>query len=275
MTLPNFIVIGPGKTGTTWLYECLKAHPEIALARNTKETVFFADYYDRGLGWYEKFFDGLDAKAVGEVSNTYFFTPDAPARIARDLPQVKLIAFLRNPVERIQSLYLFRLRNGLVKGSLEDAIAADPKMVEQNFFDEHLARYLALFPREHLFVALFDDLRRDPQGLLRQIYNFLGVDPDFVPPSARERVLEASAPRNAGLFHLLKRFALWLRRNDFHRLLSWAKTNPLVMKTLTRPVAAADKPVVAPETRAKLAAIYQPHIVKTEALIGRDLGAWR
>jgi hypothetical protein len=274
MTLPNFIVIGPGKTGTTWLYECLKAHPGIGLARNTKETIFFADFYGRGLAWYEKFFEGLAQPAVGEVSNTYFFTPEAPARIARDLPDVKLIAFLRNPVERIQSLYLFRLRNGLVTGSLEDAIAADPKMVEQNFFDEHLARYLALFPREKMFIALFDDLKSDPRGLLRQIYAFLGVDPDFVPPAARERVLEASAPRNAGLFHLLKRFALWLRRNDFHRLLTWAKTNALVMKTLTRPIAANEKPVVAPGTRARLAALYRPHIEKTQALIGRDLGAW-
>ncbi|HEY1632447.1 MAG TPA: sulfotransferase domain-containing protein [Rhizomicrobium sp.] len=272
MTRPNFIVIGPGKTGTTWLYECLKAHPEIGLARNTKETVFFADYYDRGLGWYDRFFDGLGAKAVGEVSNTYFFTPEAPARIAHDLPGVKLIAFLRDPVERIQSLYLFRLRNGLIKGSLEDAIAADPKMVEQNFFDVHLARWLELFPRDKLFVALFDDLKRDPKALLREIYEFLGVDPDFVPPVARERVLEASAPRSAGLFHLLKRFALWLRRNDFHRLLTWAKTNPIVMKTLTRKV--TDKPAVAADTRQRLRELYRPHVIATEEIIKRDLGAW-
>ncbi len=59
MTLPNFIVIGPGKTGTTWLYRgALAAHPDVCLAHHTKETVFFADFYDRGLGWYEKFFEG-------------------------------------------------------------------------------------------------------------------------------------------------------------------------------------------------------------------------
>ncbi len=275
MTLPNFIVIGPGKTGTTWLYQCLGAHPQIRLARNTKETVFFADYYDRGLPWYEKFFDGLEgAPAIGEVSNTYFFTPQAPGRIAGMLPKVKLIAFLRNPVERLVSLYMFRLRNGLVSGTLDDAIAADPAMVEQNFFDQHLERYQADFPPEQIFVALFDDLKRDPGRLLREIYAFLGVDPDFVPQIAGERVLEASAPRNAGLFHMLKRFALWLRRNDFHRALTWAKTNPLVMKVLTRPVAEKDKPVISAETRARLQAIYRPHIERTAALIGRDLSGW-
>ncbi|HEX3674046.1 MAG TPA: sulfotransferase domain-containing protein [Rhizomicrobium sp.] len=276
MTLPNFLGIGPGKTGTTWLYQCLAAHPQICLARHTKETVFFADYYDRGMGWYEKFFEGCEsAPAIGEISNTYFFTPEAPARIAGHLPKVKLIVFLRNPVDRVQSLYLFRLRNGLVKGSLDEVLAADPSMIAQNFFDEHLARWLALFPREQVFVALFDDLKRDPAGLLRNIYDFLGVDPDFVPPTTTERVLEASAPRNAGMFHVLKRFALWLRRNDFHRLLTWAKTNPLVMKTLTRPVGAGDKSQMPAETRARLMAIYRPHIARTAELIGRDLSGWR
>jgi hypothetical protein len=274
MTLPNFIVIGPGKTGTTWLYQCLAAHPDVCLAHHTKETVFFADFYDRGLGWYEKFFEGCTG-ATGEVSNTYFFTPEAPARIQACLPGVKLITFLRNPVDRVLSLYLFRLRNGLVKGSLDEVLAADPSMIEQNFFDEHLARWLALFPREQVFVALFDDLKRDPASLLRNIYDFIGADPDFVPPAASERVLEASAPRNAGMFHVLKRFALWLRRNDFHRVLTWAKTNPLVMRMLTKPIEGGDKPKMSPETRARLMAIYRPHIARTSELIGRDLSGWQ
>ncbi|MGH6870089.1 MAG: sulfotransferase domain-containing protein [Rhizomicrobium sp.] len=273
MTLPNFIVIGPGKTGTTWLYQCLAAHPQIGLARNTKETLFFNDYYGRGLSWYEKFFDGIEAPAIGEVSNTYFFNPGVPGRIAAELPKVKLIAFLRDPVDRVMSLYLFRLRNGLVKGSLDDAIAADSSMVAQNFFDEHLARWFAAFPREQIFIALFEDLKRDPRQLLRNLYEFVGVDPDFVPEVAGQRVLEASAPRSPGLFHALKRFALWLRDHDFHRALSWAKTNPYIMGLLTRPLG-ADKPRMPPETRARLQAIYRPHIRKTELLIGRDLKDW-
>jgi len=273
VTLPNFIVIGPGKTGTTWLYQCLAAHPGVALARNTKETLFFNDYYDRGLGWYGRFFDGLDAPAIGEVSNTYFFHPEVPARIAAHLPGVKLIAFLRDPVDRVMSLYLFRLRNGLVKGSVDEVIAQDSSIVAQNFFDEHLARWFAAFPREQIFIALFEDLKRNPRQLLRNIYEFIGADPDFVPAVAAERVLEASAPRSPGMFHVLKRFALWLRDNDFHRALSWAKNNRFVMGALTRPLG-ADKPRMPPATRARLQEIYRPHIVRTGAMIGRDLKDW-
>jgi hypothetical protein len=274
VTLPNFIVIGPGKTGTTWLYQCLAAHPDVRLARNTKETLFFNDYYGRGIGWYEKFFDGFaGAPAIGEVSNTYFFAPEVPARIAKDLPKVKLIAFLRDPVDRVMSLYLFRLRNGLVTGTVDDAIANDPAMVSQNYFDEHLARWFAAFPRDQVFIALFDDLKRNPAGLLREVFAFLGVDPNFVPDNASERVLEASTPRNPGMFHILKRFALWLRDHDFHRMLSWAKTNPLIMRVLTRPLG-KDKPKMSADTRTRLKALYRPHVEKTAMMIDRDLKDW-
>lgn len=274
MTLPNFIVIGPGKTGTTWLYECLAAHPEVRLARNTKEIFFFNDYYDRGLGWYEKFFEGFaGAPAIGEIGNTYFFSPGVPARIAKDLPKVKLIAFLRDPVDRVMSLYLFRLRNGLVTGSVDEAIAADQGIVTQNYFDEHLARWFAAFPRDQIFIALFDDLKRNPAGLLREVFTFLGVDPNFVPDAANQRVLEASTPRNPGMFHILKRFALWLREHDFHRMLSWAKGNSVIMGALTRPLG-KDKPKMPAETRARLKATYRPHVERTAVMIDRDLKDW-
>jgi Sulfotransferase domain len=272
VTLPNFIVIGPGKTGTTWLYDRLCEHPQVFLARHTKETVFFTEFYERGLGWYEKFFAGsAGAVAAGEVSNTYFFSPEAPARIARHLPHAKLIVLLRNPVERVLSLYLFRRRNGHISGSLEDAIAQDSALLSQNFYDEHLTRYLTFFPREQIFVGLFDDLREDPAKLMRSICSFLGLDAPATIPSA-DIVLRASTPRHARSFHALKRFAVWLRRRDCHRLLTWGKTNRLLLGILTKPIAAT--PQLHPLTRERLTVLYRPHIANTAAIIGRDLSGW-
>lgn len=274
MTLPNFIVIGPGKTGTTWLYNQLGEHPQVFLARNTKETVFFTEFYTRGLEWYEKFFAGSSgAIAAGEVSNTYFFSPEAPARIARHLPHAKLIVLLRNPVERVLSQYLFRRRNGHIRGSLEDTIARDPALLAQNFYDEHLTRYLSYFPRDQIFVALFDDVRDDPGNLLLRIWAFLGVDPPSSQPSAGP-VLRASAPRHAASFHALKKFAVWLRRNDFHRLLQWGKRNRALAWLLTRPIEDEDRPKIGPQTLDRLVALYRPHIVNTSEIIGRDLSRW-
>jgi hypothetical protein len=275
MTLPNFIVIGPGKTGTTWLYHCLAAHPQIGLARHTKETVFFTEYYDRGRSWYERFFEGTEnAVARGEVSNTYFFSPQAPARMAALLPGAKIIAFVRNPMDRILSAYLFHRRNGVVHGTFDEAIARDPTIVSNNFYDEHLERYLRHFPREQIFVALFDDIGRDPAALLRQIYEFLGVDCEFRPGTMTQRVLPASAPRNASLFHKLKTFARWLRSHNFHRFLSWAKANPILMAALTRPISDREKPAIPPATKASLEEIFRPHNARLAQLLSRDLSHW-
>ena len=95
----------------------------------------------------------------------------------------------------------------------------------------------------------------------------------FVPDAANERVLEASTPRNPGMFHILKRFALWLRDHDFHRMLTWAKTNPLIMRVLTRPLG-KDKPKMPADTRTRLKALYRPHVEKTAMMIDRDLKDW-
>lgn len=273
MTLPNFVVIGPGKTGTTWLYDCLREHPQICLARHTKETVFFTEYYARGLAWYESFFRDCTG-AIGEVSNTYFFSAEAAARMAADIPDAKLIVFLRHPVERLVSYYLFQRRNGRAMESLEDAIARDPELTAQNFFDDHLEPYLARFPRERIFVALHDDLVRDADGLLRDIYRFLGVDADFVPQSLAARPLAASAPRNRLLSRTAKRAATWLRRRDQHWLLGWGKNSALSRRLLTRRLRDEEASVLSPQTRARLLDLYRPHMERTQRLIGRDLSAW-
>ncbi len=275
MTLPNFVVIGPGKTGTTWLYDCLREHPQIGLARHTKETVFFTDYYARGLGWYESFFrDCAGAVAIGEVSNTYFFSAEAAARMAADIPDARLIVFLRHPVERLVSYYLFQRRNGRALESLDDAVAHDPDLTAQNFFDEHLEPYLARFPRERIFVALYDDLQRDPRALLRDIYRFLGVDADFVPQSLAAKPLAASAPRNRLLSRAAKRTATWLRRRDQHWLLGLGKNSLLARRLLTRRLRDDEALVLSPQTRARLLDLYRPHMERTQRLIGRDLSAW-
>ena len=89
--LPNFIVIGPGKSGTSWLYHILGQHPQVCMS-SAKETLYFEDYYSKGREWYQKFFRQCKAPgvphAIGEISNTYIFSPLAATRIAHDFPQM-------------------------------------------------------------------------------------------------------------------------------------------------------------------------------------------
>src|SRR5690554_5673248 len=104
--LPNFIGIGPTKTATTWLFECLREHPQVFLPR-AKETQFFARArYTGDLAEYESFFEGAERyPAVGEISPRYFASPDAVQRIHAVMPDVKLIVSFRHPVDRLESEY--------------------------------------------------------------------------------------------------------------------------------------------------------------------------
>ncbi|MBI4653429.1 MAG: sulfotransferase domain-containing protein [Nitrospirae bacterium] len=111
--LPNFICIGTGRAGTSWLYKVLLEHREVCTAKNIKETQFFNIHYEKGVGWYKKFFEDCGkASAVGEISNRYIFDPAVPERIRKTVPDCKIIICLRNPYERIQSVYSFKLRGG-------------------------------------------------------------------------------------------------------------------------------------------------------------------
>lgn len=276
MTLPTFIVIGPGKTGTTWLYQCLKQHPDIRMAHATKETLFFNDYYDRGFAWYEKFFEGHEgARAIGEVSNDYFFSEEAPARIRAALPDVKLISILRNPVDRLVSNYLFRRRQVGVEGNFEQTIESFPVLVARNFYDVYLKNWFACIPREQILIVLNDEIEKSPEELLARVYAFVGADPEFRPAVMRERVLAASAPRFAPLFHILRRPTRWLRRHDMHALLDWAKNSAIVTRWLTKPIPREETFRIASDTRSRLAEVFRPHIDRTEEMIGQDLSAWK
>ena len=106
--LPTFIGIGAQRAGTTWAYNCLAEHPQVFMTAK-KELHFFYAHYDRGLAWYEEQFAGAGAaKASGEISPDYMYNTDALDNIARDLPDVKLFAILRNPIDRAISAYALR-----------------------------------------------------------------------------------------------------------------------------------------------------------------------
>jgi hypothetical protein len=276
MASPTFIVIGPGKTGTTWLYTCLVQHPDICMARNTKETLFFNENYHRGFDWYKRFFaDCGEAKAIGEISNNYFFSEEVPGRIAHHLPDVRLICLLRHPLERLLSTFLWRRRTLPERASFEETISQRPTMVSNNYYDVFLERYLQHFPRERLFVGLHEDIRSSPDLLLRQIYEFIGVDSKFTPSTTHERVLPASVSRFGIDLYPVKRIAYWLRRVGLHGVLTWAKMNPVLTKILLKPVPESGKPAISPDTRERLMDNYRPHIERTGTMIGRDLSHWR
>jgi hypothetical protein len=183
--LPNLIVIGAAKCGTTSLHEYLDEHPEVSMTRE-KELHFFVDRknWGRGLEWYESQFD--DAVPVrGESSPGYSAFPlyrGVPERMAQTVPDAKLVYLVRDPVERIVSHYTHRTVNWPEMGTLEEALS-DPHVREWLVTPSHywlqLEQYLAHFPAEQILVLDSDELRGSREEVLARVFAFVGVDPSF------------------------------------------------------------------------------------------------
>lgn len=187
MRLPNFLVIGAMKAGTSSLYHYLRAHPHVFMPA-AKELSFFAYEPDtrRSLEWYREQFAPAspDAVALGEASTMYTKHPrhpNVPERIASLIEDAKLIYILRDPIDRIRSHYQHQVSVGAERHPFERAIFEDPMYVDCSRYAMQLERYLRLFPRKQLHLMTSERLRADRLASIRDVYRFLDVDPDFAP----------------------------------------------------------------------------------------------
>jgi hypothetical protein len=208
-TLPDFLIVGAQRAGTTSLYNYLAAHPAVVPALK-KETLFFANYYYRGTGWYRAHFplssqarDGRDLRqaqhVTGEASPYYLFHPLAPARAARTVPDAHIIAILRNPVERAYSHYHHEVEMGFETLSFEEAIEHEEERLSgeearllrddryssltyQNYsylargiYVDQLVRWVRCFCIEQVLVLSSKDLEQDPERVLAAVARFVGL----------------------------------------------------------------------------------------------------
>jgi hypothetical protein len=247
--LPNFLILGAQKAGTTALYAYLRRHPRIT-GPSWKEVSFFDRHWTRGEGWYRGNFPNvLRARGdlVGEASPSYLFHSLAPQRVAELVPDARLIALLRNPVDRAYSHYQHEVALGREPLSFEDALAAeeertageeerlaaDPAYFSHAWWNytykargryaEQLERWLALFPREQLLIAPSEELLAEPERVHARVLAFLGAQPDRLDsyPRVFERTYEPMRPAtqtaladefaepNARLYELLGRDLGW------------------------------------------------------------------
>ena len=207
--LPDFLIIGGQRCGTTSLYYYLINYPGI-LPAHTKEVHYFDVNYEKGPGWYRAQFPTLIGKTpasqgrkhpyiTGEASPYYLFHPHAPARIASARPVVKLIALLRNPVDRAYSQHWLEVKSGYETLSFKDAIEREQerlageweKMLADEHYDsfnyrhysylargkyvEQLQTWMGLFPKEQLLLLRSEDLYTNPAAVVQQTLEFLGV----------------------------------------------------------------------------------------------------
>jgi len=271
--LPNFLYIGPDKSGSTWLYEVLRAHPQ-CFVPSVKDIYFFDRYYENGLAWYERFFRHAPAGsiAVGELSHDYLFSERAAERIARDLPDVRLLTFLRDPVERSFSQYLYMIRSGMTRATFPEACAAFPEIIDNSLYFKHLEAYLSRFDRSRIRILLFDDLVSDAPTFATRVLEYLGLEPrldiDYAVP-----VLPASRPRSFRAARLAKTGANVARHLGAPRLVGSVKGSRLA-RLLYAPYGDGEKPRLGAEDRLRLIEKFRPEVKCLEELLARDLSHW-
>ena len=282
--LPHFLVIGAYKSGSTAIQEALRAHPQVFLPEKGPSFFAFdeAPASDRPLppgtvrDWadYQALFADAPAGAVcGEVSPEYLANPWSCGRISARLPDAKLVAVLRNPVERAYSDYLMYVRDGDER--LDFAAALDEQeerrragsptgyYLETGFYGRQLRPYFETFPRGQLQVYLFEDFAAGPAAVLEPLLAFLGVDPAL--GATPERAVNVSGvPRNAAVGAAVR---------------GGRRIAPLLPEAVRRRAKAAlsrglERPELAPDLRRRLADVYREDVAVLERLLERPLGHW-
>jgi hypothetical protein len=301
MTLPNFLIIGAAKAGTTSLYDYLKQHPQIYMS-SVKEPKFFAvegevlDFRGPGdldatgpkrgvvteLNAYQELFKDVSNEiAIGEASPWYLYIPKASSRIKHYIPDAKLIAILRNPVDRAYSNFLHITRFGREPlTDFAEALQAEEERIrarwephwhykQMGFYYVQLKRYFDLFDRDRIKIYLYENFSANPIGIVQDVFQFLEVDATFIPDISRKGRVAKPVPKNEALDKFL---------NRPHPLKSLLK--PLLPNSFRQPFANnlrkqnLTKPQCPLKVRQQLIEEYREDILKLQDLIERDLSNW-
>ena len=296
--LPNVVIIGAQKSASSFMQACLTDHPDIYFPSG--ETPFFEspDYENSDIQELEAIFEGRNERCLGIKRPNYIGKPEVPNRILSHLPNAKLIAVLRNPVDRAISAYFHNINYGFIPPldvetgmrrllsdpSYSDRYRRSPEIIEFGYYYKYLSKYSHYMGNGQLLVFLHEDIQSKPLESVQVVYHFLGVPTDFVPKSLDSR------PQK--VLYNLTRLKFISRRNRFiydyndERTRLFTKKMSFTDKVMAGVVAMSDrkvlskflkntKPKVSGELRVMLFEKYASDIDNLEILIGRDLSAWR
>lgn len=242
--LPNFLVVGAMKGGSSALTRGIAQHRDVFIAAG-KEMHYFDRHFERGISWYESCFAGAEGKlAIGESTPTYMNDPMVRSRMLEVLPSARFVAIIRHPADRAYSHYWHNRRRGREQRSFAEAITEQAPAELFAYLD--LSRYAERLQgleknagAERLLVLLNEDLRHHRADTLRKVWGFLGVDPDF-------GVTIEPRPRRGLMGRVRQR---------------------------RRPP--SEYPPMAASTRTNLVEHFAEEIDRLEQWLGRDLSAWR
>lgn len=296
--LPNFLIIGAQKSASSFLHACLADHPDIYLPQ--EEIPFFEspDYEHNDIKQFEKLFERRNENCIGIKRPSYIGKPEVPARIQLHLPNAKLIAVLRNPIDRAISAYFHQINYGFIPPLdveigmrqlildplFKSKYKRSPEIIEFGYYYKYLNDYNHYLKNDQLLIFLHEDIRSNALESIQRAYNFLGVSQNFIPNSLNSR------PQK--VLYNLPRLKILTYRNRFifdyneERTRVYPKKMTLIDKILDRYLTLLDrkllsiflpnnKPKVSLELRNMLYNLYARDIESLACYLDRDLSAWK
>jgi hypothetical protein len=284
--IPNFLIVGAGKAGTTSLHEYLAQHPHIFMSPFKEPNYFVRNYgFDRWEDYLGLFAGVRTEKAIGESSTGYLCCEESPRWIKSTLGNVKIIVVLRNPARRAASLYWWMVREGYEDSpTLAEALAREPLRLQSpaygghafygdyfyftsGLYSDQVRHYLDTFGEKQVRIYIFEEFIKNPSGVCRDIFEFLGVDSSFEPKID---------VHNQARLPALPRLQYWLRTQASDRLLFFS---PRLKERLLGPLMVLNtrlgsQPSADLEVEQALMEKYRPDIAKLEQLLGRDFSIW-
>jgi hypothetical protein len=270
--LPNLIVIGAMKCGTSSMHNYLDAHPDITMSRE-KELNFFSDADRWALGpeWYRKHFSS-SSKVRGESSPSYTNyprVPGVPERIKSLIPDARMIYLVRDPIDRIVSHYIHSREAGREKRQIDEALRnfEDNKYIVPSLYHSQLERHLRLFPRSQILVISTEELRDQRSETLRNVFDFLDVDREF------------RSTRHESAYHVSRRKGRLRRAVEGNQLVR--RTYHHVPPSVVSWVAARDRtsppvarPTLSPAVADALRGYLRKDVDRLREELGRDFPSW-
>lgn len=296
--LPNFVIIGAQKSASSFVQSCLSDHPDCFLPKG--ETPFFESpiYENSNISDLEKQFEERNEKRLGIKRPSYIGKPEVPERILHHLPNAKLIAVLRNPIDRAVSAYYHYIKGGFIPpknieigmrqilhdSSFLSKYKRSNEIIEFGYYYKYLLQYYSYYKNNQMLVLLHDDIIESPLKCIQTIYNFLGLDSALIPNSLN------STPQK--VIYNLSRLKLIYLRNYFmytyneNRTRKYSKQmnkkDKFIVNLLTKvdqkilaKIVKNNKPKVSSELQNNLYQIYKYDIQLLEKFIGRDLTIWK
>ena len=276
----DFLGIGAQKCASTWVHRVLSDHPEVSVYPG-KEIDFFSFYYNFGFEWYENHLgDTGSAKAVGDISDSYFYDLAAPDRAFLYNPNLRLVLSLRDPVERAYSNHLNEVKLGHVTGQnldFENGLKNNPMYLMQSHYAQHLARWFTVFPKDQILVIFQEDIRDSPILQAQKLYRFLGVSEDHQSWYLDKKVNESRVVKNSRLDYFLKKLGKLGRSIGSGGIVEAVKKNDLVRhfrRTYNQIDLRQAIPPMREETRIRLQEMLADDMHELARQLGRESLPW-